>query len=179
MYPNDPIAEVLKKLLARRSVFVSYHHRRDQSYYDLFCGLFSDTFGIVRDHSLDRVIGSDSSEYIMRCIRGEYIKGTSCTLVLCGAETCERKYVDWEIKASLDKENGLIGVNLPDSLRDPLGRVFVPHRLQDNVNSGYALWVQWKELIHNPIVLKDYVSMAVERSKHLIVNNRPLKRMNG
>jgi hypothetical protein len=29
--------------------------------------------------------------------------GTSCTIVLCGAETPKRKFVDWEIKAILDK----------------------------------------------------------------------------
>lgn len=33
-------------------------------------------------------------------------------MVLCGAEAPQRKFVDWEIKATLDKEHGLIGINL-------------------------------------------------------------------
>jgi len=49
----------------------------------------------------------------MRGIRENFITGTSCTIVLCGAQTHLRKYVHWEIKATLDKEHGLIGVNLP------------------------------------------------------------------
>jgi hypothetical protein len=47
----------------------------------------------------------------MQRIRDKHITGTSCTIVLCGSLTPWRKYVDWEIKATLDKEHGLIGIN--------------------------------------------------------------------
>lgn len=63
----------------------------------------------------------------MRRIRGDYLTGTSYTLVLCGKETPWRKFVDWEIKATLDKQQGLIGLGLPSnpSLN---GKVRVPDR---------------------------------------------------
>lgn len=126
----------------RRSIFVSYHHRLDQFYYDELSKVFSSQYGVVRDHSLDRIIDSENYDYVMWRIRQEYIKGTTCTLVLCGPETRWRKYVDWEIKASLDKENGLIGINLPHNPRDQFGRSNIPERLQDNIDSGFALWIK-------------------------------------
>lgn len=99
----------------KRQIFVSYHHGSDQWYYDEFSRIFSDTYDVVKDNSLDRAIDSDDSDYVMRRIRENYITGTSCTIILCGAETSQRKYVDWEIKATLDKYHGLIGINLPSS----------------------------------------------------------------
>ena len=54
----------------------------------------------------------------------KYITGTSCTVVLCGGRP--RKFVDWEIKATLDKEHALIGVNLPTSERNLFGQAIVP-----------------------------------------------------
>ena len=88
----------------KSKVFVSYHHGGDQPYYDAFSRTFSDTYDIVYDNSLARQIDSDSPEYVMRRIREEHITGTSCTVVLVGAATYQRKYVDWEIYATLEKE---------------------------------------------------------------------------
>jgi len=51
----------------------------------------------------------------MQRIRDKYITGTSCTIVLCGPQARWRKYIDWEIKAALDKEHGLIGVWLTNN----------------------------------------------------------------
>lgn len=145
---------LLTALLKQRSIFVSYHHDRDQACYDEFSRIFSDVYGIVRDNSLERLIDSDDPDYVMRRIRENHISGTSCTIVLCGPETRWRKYVDWEIKATLDKEHGLISVNLPHNPRDYLGRVHKPDRLQDNIDSGYALWVEWEVLRRRAIALK-------------------------
>lgn len=57
-----------------------------------------------------------------------------------------RKYIDWEIKSTLDKQHGLIGVQLPTLLSNSYGQVTVPARLSDNIASGYALWVSWADL---------------------------------
>ena len=101
---------------AKRSIFVSYHHGGDRNYYDAFLRLFAETYQVIEDNSVERKIDSDDSDYVIRKIREEFITGSSCTVVLCGADTPNRKFVDWEIKATLDKEHGLIGVNLPTNL---------------------------------------------------------------
>ncbi|WP_216637233.1 TIR domain-containing protein [Staphylococcus aureus] len=70
----------------------------------------------VTDNSLDRRVDSDDIDYVMRRIREYYIAGTSCSLVFVGNESWGRKYIDWEIKSTLDKQHGLIGVQLPTLL---------------------------------------------------------------
>jgi len=92
----------------RPRVFLSYHHAVDQPYYDAFSRTFHDRYETIRDNSRDRKIDSDVTDYVMRRIREEHVAGTSCTIVLCGLETRWRKYVDWEIKATLDKQHGLM-----------------------------------------------------------------------
>src|SRR6266571_2079830 len=130
----------------RRSIFVSYHHSRDRQNYDAFSGLFAERYRIIQDNSVERQIDSDNAEYVIRKIREEYITGSSCTVVLCGAETPRRKFVDWEIKATLDKQHGLIGINLPSNPKRVDGKFFVPPRLHDNVQSGYAIFTRWEQL---------------------------------
>ncbi len=97
----------------RRKVFVSYHHKNDQSAYDNFSTRFHDGYEAISDTSLERAIDSSNFDYIMRRIREVHLHGSSCAIVLCGAETPKRRYVDWEIHASLDQGMGLVGVGLP------------------------------------------------------------------
>ncbi|MDD5500743.1 MAG: TIR domain-containing protein [Candidatus Omnitrophica bacterium] len=55
-------------------------------------------------------------EAIKKWIR-EQLKGTSVTIVLIGAETSGRKYIEYEIEQSIEKGNGLLGIyihNLKD-----------------------------------------------------------------
>lgn len=163
----------------RRSIFVSYHHAGDQAYYDSFSQTFSETYGIVRDNSVDRLIDSDDTDYVMQRIRDNHITGTSCTIVLCGPQTPWRKYVDWEIKATLDKEHGLIGVKLPNN---PVteGKFMVPDRLYDNISSGYALWMTWEQLqAGGAEFLKSWVEAAIAKPDNLINNSREMRSRNG
>src|SRR4051812_18296710 len=85
----------------RRRIFVSFHHHGDQAYYDEFSSTFHDGYEAITDNSLERRIDSADFNYIMRCIKENHLKGSSCTIVLCGRETPKRRYVDWEIEASL------------------------------------------------------------------------------
>lgn len=177
---NGLFRSLIEMMLTRRSIFVSYHHALDQAYYDAFSHLFSDIYGIIRDHSLDRTLDTDDPEYVIRRSRERYISGSSCTIVLCGPQTPLRKYVDWEIKATLDAEHGLIGINLPHNPRNQFGRVVVPSRLHDNINSGYAVWLQWAAIsTGDPLVFKGHVESAIARWAFLIRNNRPLRARNG
>ena len=77
----------------------------------------------------------------------------------------------------LSEEHGLIGVNLPTNPPDILGACNKPERLQDNIDSGYAMWVPWAEL--TPISLKAAVEDANRRLKFAIRNVRPMRRRNG
>lgn len=131
-YYSDPnvnglLAALVKPI--RRKVFVSYHHGGDQVYYDEFSRIFHDQYEAVFDNSLERAYDSDDVNYVMRRIRENHIHGTSCTVVLCGAQTRWRKYVDWELKATLDKEHGIVALQLPTLSVGPEGRVHVPDRL--------------------------------------------------
>jgi hypothetical protein len=167
-------------MLVRRRIFVSYHHAGDQAYYDVFHGLFDATFGVICDRSVDRVFDTDSAEYVMRRIRESYIRGTSCTVVLCGANSWQRKYIDWEIRATLNQEGALIGINLPTNPLTPQGSYTVPARLHDNIQSGYAAFYPWSSLEDSrvPVMLNVWVEQALSRSKRLIANSRPTMRRN-
>ncbi len=162
----------------KRRVFVSYHHQGDRSYYDAFSRQFAENYDVVHDSSVERVIGSDDAEYVIRRIRENYISGSSCTVVLCGGQTPGRKFVDWEVKATLDKEHGLIGVKLPTNPIQQGGTVLVPARLHDNIESGYAIWVQWNELMLYPTQLAAQIEEANGRNKALILNMRALASRN-
>ena len=161
----------------KRKVFVSYHHRGDQRYYDTFAQTFGGIYDVVEDHSLDREVDSDNVDYVMRVIRQEYITGSSCTIVLCGAQTSGRKHVDMEIKGTLDAEHGLIGMQLP-TLPIINNKVSTPERLHDNIETGYAVWIHWEAIIANPAYLSTVIEDANRRDKRLIRNSRPLRLRN-
>ena len=95
----------------RRRVFLSYHHGGDQ--WRRVLEDVHDEYELISDTSLERRIDSDNVNYVLRRIRENHITGSSCTIVLVGAATWGRKYVDWEIEATLEKGHGLIGVRLP------------------------------------------------------------------
>jgi len=172
LYGQDQFwQDILKNLPVKRKVFVSYHHGNDQYWYDRFSVLFGDTYDIVYDNSLERRIDSDDTAYVDRRIRENYIVGTSITVVLCGAETWKRKYLDWETYATLYCEHALLGICLPTALDTIDGKKRAPDRFVDNWNTGYAHWMHWSE---DPIVVKTAIEEAVRKSasKQLINNSR-------
>jgi hypothetical protein len=177
---GDPVINAILAGLAkppRRKVFVSYHHGGDQAYYDSFAKTFSDTYDVFEDKSLERAYDSDNDDYVRFQIRQNDISGSSCTIVLCGVRTHERKYVDWEIKATLDKSHGLIGVWLPTLALAPNGGTEKPARLQDNIDSGYAKWVRWGELSVDG--WKAAIESAIASPARLIANSRAMRQRNG
>ena len=143
-------------VLPKRRVFVSYCHKDDQEWYDALSA-FSDWLELFSDRSLGEPVRSDDPEYVNRAIREDRIVGSSVTIILCGARTYGRKYVDWEIRSTLHQSHGLIGVALPTVSRNVEGVAIVPSRLHDNVNTGYAVWMNdwtwdsemWKRVIED------------------------------
>jgi hypothetical protein len=156
----------------KHKVFVSYHHGGDQVYYDAFSTTFHDNYDVIYDNSLERRVDSDNVDYVMQRIRADYITGSSCTIVLVGKDTWGRKYVDWEIKATLEREHGLIGVQLPTAPRSTENKIIVPDRLHDNIQSGFALWLSWQQVMASAVQLQHYIDEAKTRSTKVIVNTR-------
>lgn len=168
----------LPSSLPRRRVFVSYHHAADSGYYGYFLSLFAGAYEIVHDHSVDRIIESDDPDYVIRRIREDYLRGASVTIVLCGRNTFGRKYVDWEILASLNQEMGLVGLNLPTNLRTPDGNFPIPPRLYDSWFTGYASMVEWGTVVSNPDYLPYILESSLWRSRTLIDNGRSKRLIN-
>jgi hypothetical protein len=173
---NSPLRGIQPPV--KRSVFVSYHHGGDQPYYNAFIEAFDETYNILFDNSLERRIDSDNINYVLQRIRDSFVKGSSCTIVLCGAETPWRKYVDWEIKATLNMEHGLIGVNLPTNGPNTNGRVTVPNRLHDNIQCGFAIWTNWAAFTSSAASVKATIEQAIARPTRLASNGREMMSRN-
>lgn len=159
----------------KRKVFVSYHHRNDQAWYNSFSQTFGTQFDLFHDTSLDRQIDSDNTQYIAQAIRDGHIKGSSVTIVLMGTDTWKRRWVDWEIHATLEDGHGLLGIVLPDPYhsKDMSGNIIVPGRFFSNHQSGYAPLIHWPA---NYQILKQWIDYAFQLSssnRNLIINTAP------
>jgi hypothetical protein len=177
LYPR-PMGALGMLFPMKRKVFVSYHHGGDQFYYEAFSRTFHDSYEVISDNSLERSFDSDDAAYVMRRIREAHISGTSCTIVLVGQQTWGRKYVDWEIDATLEKQHGLIGVRLPTAPTNLNGLVTVPDRLYHNILSHYAPWVTWNHITQHPHNLLSLIETANSHPKALINNAAPRRERN-
>ncbi len=171
----------------KRKVFISYYHG-NQTEVNQFVRNFSDVFipktvG-VRDGDFD--FDSNNPDYIMRKIREEKLDDSTVTIVLVGECTHSRRYVDWEIKASLQQgvtlPNGLIAINLP-SLGNKGG---LPLRLSENVirneNKNDIGYARYHIYPNSKEELRSWIEDAFEaRTKraNLIVNKSSMMQYNG
>ena len=132
-----------------RNCFVSYHHDYDHEYIAKLRKIVQKMK--VSDYSLKADIGHLTDETIYKKIRNK-MYNCSVTVILVGEKTGHRKWIDWEIWASLRsykhpydpqksfKPNGLPAVFLPSESYS------IPDRLQDNIDSGYAVCMDWKDI---------------------------------
>jgi hypothetical protein len=106
------------------------------------------------------------SEYVVDCCRraaeGQELgrlqtkqipEGSSCTPVLVGWDTRGRKYVDWEIDATLQKKHGLIGMHLPTAPVAWNGLVEMPADY-GQLRVWVALWIIWEQRYAGPPVIR-------------------------
>ncbi len=105
--------------IPKRKVFISYHHRNDQSYKQALLDV-NNSHGILIDASVDvgEIDDSLTSQAIRRKIRDEYLADSTVTILLVGTETKYRKHIDWEIYSSMidgsvNKKSGILVINLP------------------------------------------------------------------
>lgn len=162
--------------MVKRNVFISFH-QADEGSVDIFVSQYAHLFNDVRtlgvsdaDTGIHEAVDSEDFEYVMRRIREKYIAGTSCTIVLIGQCTWARRYVDWEIAATLrnqknDPRGGLIAVQLPAASKNGWKRL--PDRVRKNINwdsndeqSGYA---RFYEPPKSGTALQNWVDSAVSR----------------
>lgn len=154
----------------RHKVFVIYHHALDENYKNIFELRFGNAFdaivpGSVNDGDIDSNL---STETIRQKIRDEYIRDTSVTVVLIGAETWQRKYIDWEIGSSIrqteyNPRSGLLGILLPTYPRTDLTKYnphTIPPRLYDNIKCEFAKIYNWSD---NPMMVQDWIHQAYLR----------------
>lgn len=183
----------------KHKTFISYHHDSDQGYKDNFEKKFEDIF--INKSVCDGDIKEDvSTEYIKKLIQNGYLKDSSVLVVLIGSETYKRKHVDWEISAALSSKvggcSGLIGIILPSYYDDKQNQhlkgqnkhnsATIPPRLNDNVESGYAVLYRWesaiskddkgefkiKKWIDEAFVRKNNNSKLIDNSRKQFINNR-------
>lgn len=132
----------------KRRVFISYCHL-DQAEAEQFVVRWKDVFsaralGMAFDNAM---IESNNPAYVMSRIRADYLGDSTVTVVLIGTCTHSRRYIDWELKASLQRgdgtPNGLVAFLLP-SAHNHNGQLYphLPERLASNYryldNTTYA-----------------------------------------
>jgi len=144
--------------------FVSYYHKDDQDYRNKLENLFRD---LIVSKSVEKgdIDTDNSDEYIKQLIQKDYLSDTTVLIVLVGPKTKCRKHVDWEISGALnrkvgDKYAGLLGIILPthsDFGKSKLTSSNYPARLNDNLETGYAIIKDWTE---DRVILQQYIEEA-------------------
>lgn len=151
--------------MAKRKVFISYHHKGEQAVVDAFSKTFGEDYEVFTDKSLERAADSDDAEYLNQVCR-DTIEGTSVTIVMIGKQTGCRKFVDWEIRDTLFKKHGLVAISRP-GLAD--SDACLPDRLKDNRKSEFAKWYTYP---NSAASLKTLIDEAYNADKAKIDNSR-------
>ncbi|MCR2052859.1 TIR domain-containing protein [Actinomyces bowdenii] len=174
----------------RHKCFISYHHADEDEVQN-----FIETFDHNQDVLIARGIGasmsgdiinSQNSDYIMSQIRAKYLRNTTVTIVMIGKNTWGRKFVDWEIAASLrntvtHSASGLLGITLPSAMDNPF--IPLPARLSDNLDTeheeyGYAYHRDYPFTAEVLAHMIDIAYSARTAKSHLRNNCRPLRQRN-
>ncbi len=156
----------------RHNVFISYYHHQDQERKEQFVRMMGDNIidksvdlGDIIDHNLP-------TEAVLQEIRADHIAQVSVTVVLIGRCTWQRKYVDWEIGASLrdtptNPRCGLLGILLPghpDFERPNYCSRRIPPRLAANCNGheSFASIYNWSD---DPAEVRGWIHQAFLRRR--------------
>ena len=172
---------------SRHKVFVSYHHANDQVYRNHFEKLFANIHDIMVSSSVQigEIDPNIQTETIRQKIRDEYLSDSTVTVVLIGAQTWQRKHVDWEIGSSIretknSSRSGLLGIILPSYPRNDQTKYdpyTIQPRLYNNIQCDFAKIYNWS---NNPVAVQGWIHEAFERRNKInptnsfpsFVNNR-------
>ena len=150
--------------------FISYH-AADKKAVDDFCDKFVGTFirrGIKME---DDIIDSNNTDYVMKRIRQLYLQDSTVTIVLIGKCTWARKFIDWELQASLRNPsdgypNGVVAIQLWDSCQT------LPDRAKLNVDSEYSKFYEYPSSTSALTKIIDEAYDSRFNKSDLIVNPR-------
>ncbi|MGW6960617.1 TIR domain-containing protein [Streptomyces chartreusis] len=173
----------VRESATRHKCFISYHGADAQEVLR-FVENFEDAFipRVIGITDSDPAIDSTDSDYIMERIRERYLRDSTVTIVMTGACTWSRRYIDWEIysslrRGSINRINGLMAIQLPST--NATGAK-LPSRLADNVNGGdgYARYWKYPSSVDSLRSLIEMAFQARQNKSHLIDNSRARKERN-
>lgn len=170
--------------MPRINCFISFHNK-DKKYVEELREKYK-RIRNVSDWSVKKGITYKSEKQIYNYIKYK-MNNCAVTIVLIGKHTGKRKWVDWEIWGSLqpfrDKKlkynpgfrpSGILAIYLPK-----IKKHSVPKRLQDNIDSGYVVSMDWKSISNNKEFARKLVLANRTRNKTALINNtRPRKQHN-
>ena len=149
----------------RHKAFISYYHA-DQEAVDKFIETFDHDRDVLiaravgSDQTINELIDSEDADYVMRRIREKYLSDSTVTIVLVGKDTWTRKFVDWELAASLRQgetaglPNGVLAILSPE-----FTEAILPDRLVANLEAGYAKFYPYPK---NKVQLSKWIDDAFE-----------------
>ena len=166
-----------RRKVPRHKVFVSFHEELDKQWKDRFVKLMK---GWIVDFSVrggDIIDDGPPTEEILRQIRENHIADATVTVVLIGHCTWRRRFVDWEIHASIRCTNanprtGLVGIVLP--CHPEYGKAskdehLLPPRLADNLDGDrpFARVYDWPDPF-KPSLVARWINKAFKDRKRVI-----------
>lgn len=170
----------------RHKCFLSYHREDADEVADFVTAfgeaLIPKVIGVTED---DPLIASTNTDYIMDTIREKYLTDSTVTIVLLGACTWSRRFVDWEVYSSLrrgkvNRLNGLMAVNLPSISTSDASKL--PPRVMDNLprpgsEDRYARWYKYPTSVSG---LKSNIEDAfnARSSRQPLIDNTRARKIN-
>lgn len=166
----------------RHKCFISYHTDDADDvadFLDEFGGVFIPrTIGVTED---DPFIDSDD-DYIKARISSKYMSDSTVTILLVGECTWGRKFVDWEIGATLrnspkNKRSGLLAYKLTSANENQK----IPDRLKDNWSKNTESYADYYAYPTSSSSVRRSIDEAFEARQsraHLVENGRALRRKN-
>ena len=164
----------------KHKIFISYYHgdEKKRKKFEQMCS--NNDIIVNRSIQTADIPPTESIEQTLRRIREDFISNATVTIVLIGEHTWKRKYVDWEIYASLrdtkaNPRNGLIGIILPSHPnfnKTTINHRTIPPRLSDNVHKGYASLHHWTGDMRQ---VQTWIHQAFQNRqtpRYLPINNR-------
>ena len=161
----------------KHNVFISFHSK-DEAYRNDFETRFGHLFTSksVQNGDIDP---DNKDEYTKRLIRENHISNSSVIVALYGAETKDRKHVDWEISAGLSAQanghSGLVVIILPNfpivpfdqgnNFKKEMLYQYVHPRTAKNIESGFADVYFWPGLYNHltDVSVSDVVETAFQK----------------
>ncbi|GBR75910.1 TIR-like domain-containing protein [Candidatus Termititenax persephonae] len=167
-----------------RKVFFSFHYENDIWRVNQVRNHWVTKSAIEESGYIDAVdfekIKKQGQASIERWIDNQ-LNGTSVTVVLIGTETASRPYVQYEIKRSLERGNGLLGVYI-HGLKDRNGYYALKGQNPFSMNAssiktydwvqdnGYDYFSDWVEQAYQDAQTRNYNNKIFESGRQYYFN---------